>query len=115
MADRRSWEGGGGLPDDVGAGGRNMKLPAPGGGEQAAQLTVSGSFKGEGAKVGGSRRRASMKPSSEVDDLINLLHGSDPIRVELSRLENEVRGRIVIRIHRRSFFLEFVGVLSHEY
>ncbi|XP_058108265.1 uncharacterized protein LOC131251525 [Magnolia sinica] len=26
-----------------------------------------------------------------VDDLINLLHGSDPVRVELNRLENEVR------------------------
>ncbi|KAK2974089.1 hypothetical protein RJ640_001373, partial [Escallonia rubra] len=28
---------------------------------------------------------------SEVDDFIGLMHGSDPVRVELSRLENEVR------------------------
>ncbi|CAA7401356.1 unnamed protein product [Spirodela intermedia] len=93
MGDRRGWDGGGGLPDDTGSAGRNVRLPAPGGGEQAAHLTVSGSFKGEGAKVGGSRRRASMKPTSEMDDLINLLHGSDPVRVELSRLENEVRDK----------------------
>ncbi|KAJ8646401.1 hypothetical protein MRB53_008149 [Persea americana] len=31
--------------------------------------------------------------SYEVDDLINLLHGSDPVRVELNRLENEVRDK----------------------
>ncbi|KAK9265793.1 hypothetical protein L1049_025370 [Liquidambar formosana] len=41
--------------------------------------------------------RARKKPStisrtgSEVDDIITLLHGSDPVRVELNRLENEVR------------------------
>lgn len=26
------------------------------------------------------------------DEFINLLHGSDPVKVELNRLENEVRG-----------------------
>ncbi|KAF3442147.1 hypothetical protein FNV43_RR16063 [Rhamnella rubrinervis] len=29
----------------------------------------------------------------EVDDIITLLHGSDPVRVELNRLENEVRDK----------------------
>ncbi|KAK9289568.1 hypothetical protein L1049_007724 [Liquidambar formosana] len=43
--------------------------------------------------------RARKKPStisrtgSEVDDIITLLHGSDPVRVELNRLENEVRDK----------------------
>ncbi|CAI9759099.1 unnamed protein product [Fraxinus pennsylvanica] len=30
---------------------------------------------------------------SEVDDIVTLLHGSDPVRVELTRLENEVRDK----------------------
>ena len=32
------------------------------------------------------------RAGSDVDDIITLLHGSDPVRVELNRLENEVRG-----------------------
>lgn len=57
-------------------------------------LTVSGSFK-EGKSS--SRRRAHMRPSMDSDEFINLLHGSDPVKVELNRLENEVRGVNVVR------------------
>ena len=32
------------------------------------------------------------RTGSDADEIINLLHGSDPVRVELNRLENEVRG-----------------------
>jgi hypothetical protein len=39
------------------------------------------------------RRKSLIRPSLETEDLLNLLHGSDPVRVELSRLENEVRGK----------------------
>ncbi|GAB2295611.1 hypothetical protein Dimus_038369 [Dionaea muscipula] len=50
---------------------------------------VSTSFK--------SRRRntstGQFRVGSEVDDFIHLLHGSDPVRVELTRLENEVRDK----------------------
>ncbi|XP_010271362.1 PREDICTED: microtubule-associated protein 70-2-like [Nelumbo nucifera] len=52
-------------------------------------LTVSGSFK-EGKT---SRRRTSVRPSLDADEFINLLHGSDPVKVELNRLENEVRDK----------------------
>ncbi|PSR88116.1 Microtubule-associated protein like [Actinidia chinensis var. chinensis] len=55
----------------------------------ATPLTVSGSFK-EGK---GSRRRAPLRPSMDADEFINLLHGSDPVKVELNRLENEVRDK----------------------
>lgn len=55
-----------------------------------APLTVSGSFK-EGKSS--SRRRASVRPSLDADEFINLLHGSDPVKVELNRLENEVRDK----------------------
>ncbi|RID60294.1 hypothetical protein BRARA_F03458 [Brassica rapa] len=55
---------------------------------QRASLTKSSSVR-EG---GGSKGRRSMKPSSD-DEFITLLHGSDPVRVELSRLENEVRDK----------------------
>ncbi|XP_065855745.1 microtubule-associated protein 70-2-like isoform X1 [Euphorbia lathyris] len=55
-------------------------------------LMVSGSFK-EGSK-GSSRRRTSVRPSFDADnEFITLLHGSDPVKVELNRLENEVRDK----------------------
>jgi hypothetical protein len=40
-----------------------------------------------------SRRRTSVRPSLDADELMNLLHGSDPVKVELNRLENEVRDK----------------------
>uniref|UniRef100_A0A1D1Z3Q3 Microtubule-associated protein 70-2 n=1 Tax=Anthurium amnicola TaxID=1678845 RepID=A0A1D1Z3Q3_9ARAE len=92
MADLRGGEGGEGMPADIGASGENARAPAPGWGEPAARLTASASFKGGGGRVGASRRRASVR-LVEADDFINLLHGSDPVRVELSRLENEVRDK----------------------
>ncbi|XP_042484838.1 microtubule-associated protein 70-2-like isoform X1 [Macadamia integrifolia] len=49
-------------------------------------FTTSASFK--------TKKKSSIARSgSEVDDFINLLHGSDPVRVELNRLENEVRDK----------------------
>ncbi|KAI3825407.1 hypothetical protein L1987_06890 [Smallanthus sonchifolius] len=61
---------------------------------ETTPLTVSGSFK-EGGRVSGmtTRRRSSRRPSLDTDDLINLLHGSDPVKLELNRLENEVRDK----------------------
>ncbi|RYR01496.1 hypothetical protein HN51_039132 [Arachis hypogaea] len=38
-----------------------------------------------------SAAAAALRPPSEVDDLLTLLHGSDPVRVELTRLDNELR------------------------
>ncbi|XP_077236014.1 microtubule-associated protein 70-2-like isoform X2 [Tasmannia lanceolata] len=61
----------------------SVHTPAP------LPLTVSGSFK-EGK---GTRRRMLVRPSLDTDEFINLLHGSDPVKVELNRLENEVRDR----------------------
>jgi Microtubule-associated protein 70 len=57
-------------------------------GVNAAVLASSMSFKGT------SRRRTSpaIRPSLDADEFMNLLHGSDPVKVELNRLENEVRG-----------------------
>ncbi|OIV94151.1 hypothetical protein TanjilG_31576 [Lupinus angustifolius] len=54
-----------------------------------APLSVSGSFK-EGKS---SSRRRVMRPSLDADEFMNMLHGSDPVRVELNRLENEVRDK----------------------
>ncbi|MFS7890055.1 putative microtubule-associated protein [Helianthus anomalus] len=59
-------------------------------------LMVTGSYKdgGTGKRSGASsRRRGTVRPSLDADDLINLLHGSDPVKVELNRLENEVRDK----------------------
>nr|GMD47269.1 microtubule-associated protein 70-2-like [Ipomoea batatas] len=50
-------------------------------------LTVTASFK-EGKTA---RRGASVRPSLDADEFINLLHGSDPMKMDLNRLENEVR------------------------
>ncbi|CAI9755230.1 unnamed protein product [Fraxinus pennsylvanica] len=55
-------------------------------------LAASASFK-EVSKGSSSRRRASLRPSMDSDDFINLLHGSDPVKLELNRLENEVRDK----------------------
>ncbi|KAI4313699.1 hypothetical protein L6164_026656 [Bauhinia variegata] len=52
-------------------------------------LTVSGSFK-DGKS---SSRRRAVRPSLDADEFLNLLHGSDPVKVELNRLENEVRDK----------------------
>ncbi|KAL8120699.1 hypothetical protein AgCh_017761 [Apium graveolens] len=54
-------------------------------------LTVSASFR-EGRSS--SRRRAPVRPPSlDADDFMSLMHGSDPVKVELNRLENEVRDK----------------------
>lgn len=50
------------------------------------RLTSSASFKAKKKPT-----PAISRAGSEVDDIITLLHGSDPVRVELTRLENEVR------------------------
>lgn len=59
--------------------GNGEVTPAP------ARLTSSSSFKHRKKQPGHSR------VGSEVEDFIHMLHGSDPVRVELTRLENEVR------------------------
>ncbi|KAL3755150.1 hypothetical protein ACJRO7_002242 [Eucalyptus globulus] len=56
----------------------------------AAALGSSASFKSARRKPNGA---ALSRVGSDVDDLITLLHGSDPVRVELSRLENGVRDK----------------------
>nr|GMC79968.1 microtubule-associated protein 70-2-like [Ipomoea batatas] len=48
-------------------------------------LTVQASFK-EGKTA---RRGASVRPSLDADEFINLLHGSDPMKMDLNRIENE--------------------------
>ncbi|XWS16639.1 hypothetical protein CRYUN_Cryun34aG0108200 [Craigia yunnanensis] len=50
-------------------------------------LSSSASFKARKAKP------YAALPRPDVDDIITLLHGSDPVRVELNRLENEVRDK----------------------
>ncbi|XP_071735770.1 microtubule-associated protein 70-1-like [Rutidosis leptorrhynchoides] len=55
-------------------------------------LTVSGGGGGRGSGTS-SRRRATVKPSLDADEFINQLHGSDPVKLELNRLENEVRDK----------------------
>lgn len=51
-------------------------------------LTVSASL-----KEAKTKRRGSARPSMDADEFMNLLHGSDPVKVELNRLENEVRDK----------------------
>ncbi|KAL8112306.1 hypothetical protein AgCh_019854 [Apium graveolens] len=54
-------------------------------------LTASASFR-EGRSA--TRRRAPMRPPSlDADEFFNLMHGSDPVKIELNRLENEVRDK----------------------
>ncbi|CAN0924232.1 Microtubule-associated protein 70-2 [Linum grandiflorum] len=56
-------------------------------------LAVSGSFK-EGSKNSSRRRTAASRRSIDADnEFMTLLHGSDPVKVELNRLENDVRDK----------------------
>lgn len=69
----------------------NARVGTPVAEANATPLTVSASFKeGKGST---SRRRPSVRPSLDADEFMNLLHGSDPVKVELNRLENEVRDK----------------------
>ncbi|CAA7033429.1 unnamed protein product [Microthlaspi erraticum] len=73
--------------------------------EQSAQpvasypsLTVSASYKesGGGKSSSSSSKRRPIRPSFDAaadNEFITLLHGSDPVKVELNRLENEVRDK----------------------
>ncbi|KAG8500078.1 hypothetical protein CXB51_004370 [Gossypium anomalum] len=55
-------------------------------------LTVSAWFRESGGK--GSSRRRGVRPSFDADnDFVPFLHGSDPVKLELTRLENEVRDK----------------------
>ncbi|XP_010521011.1 PREDICTED: microtubule-associated protein 70-2 [Tarenaya hassleriana] len=66
--------------------------------EQAAPpqpLMPSASFKESGGGKSSSRRRP-VRPSFDAaadNEFITLLHGSDPVKVELNRLENELRDK----------------------
>ncbi|CAM8945542.1 unnamed protein product [Rhodiola kirilowii] len=64
------------------------------GGDGGVASPVEDGYGGGGVRSGsfkGSRRRAAMRPSLDADEFMTLLHGSDPVKVELNRLENEVR------------------------
>ena len=50
----------------------------------------------EGNAAPPRRRRGPMRASLDADELMALMHGSDPVRVELTRLENELRGELLI-------------------
>ncbi|VVA92450.1 unnamed protein product [Arabis nemorensis] len=59
-------------------------------------LTVSASFKESSGGGKSSSRRRPVRPSFDAaadNEFITLLHGSDPVKVELNRLENEVRDK----------------------
>lgn len=50
------------------------------------------------------RRKTLVRACPDTEDLLNLLHGSDPVKVELNRLENEVRGKSLCRVTGSWFF-----------
>ncbi|KAG2323825.1 hypothetical protein Bca4012_038095 [Brassica carinata] len=52
------------------------------------------SYREGGGRSKSSSRRRPMRPSFDADnEFITLLHGSDPVRIELNRLENELRDK----------------------
>ncbi|CAH8356847.1 unnamed protein product [Eruca vesicaria subsp. sativa] len=59
-------------------------------------LTVSASYKESGGGGKSSSKRRPIRPSFDAaadNEFITQLHGSDPVKVELNRLENEVRDK----------------------
>ncbi|XP_074339215.1 microtubule-associated protein 70-2-like [Apium graveolens] len=88
MEDNYGDEGGVSVAARESSGG-NVRFPASE--VTPTPLTVSASFR-EGRSS--SRRRAPVRPPSlDADDFMSLMHGSDPVKVELNRLENEVRDK----------------------
>ncbi|KAJ6429921.1 hypothetical protein OIU84_021352 [Salix udensis] len=80
------------MAEVYGEGTATLEVNGGGSATTSTPLTVSGSFK-EGPKSS-SRRRTSVRPSFDADnEFMTLLHGSDPVKVELNRLENEVRDK----------------------
>ncbi|CAN6484735.1 unnamed protein product [Victoria cruziana] len=82
MGDASGESGGGGAEGSVSELSCSGNGPAP---PLGPGLTASGSFK--------MKKKSMIRPSLETDEFINLLHGSDPVKVELNRLENEVRDK----------------------
>lgn len=39
-----------------------------------------------------SRKKPTKRSSLEEEDFLSLLHGSDPVKIELNRIQNEVKG-----------------------
>ncbi|CAI9296656.1 unnamed protein product [Lactuca saligna] len=82
-----------GMRDAMENSGGNVRPPMG----ETTTFMMSGSFRegvGGGRSSGsGNRRRAMVRPSLDADEFMNLLHGSDPVKVELNRLENEVRDK----------------------
>lgn len=60
----------------------------------APVLTSSSSFRARTKKPNAAAAAAGVlsRAGSDADDIITFFHGSDPVRVELNRLENELRG-----------------------
>jgi hypothetical protein len=56
-------------------------------------LLPASSFSNKSADAKPRQRRSISRPGPDAEDIIHLLHGSDPVKVELNRLENEVRGK----------------------
>ncbi|KAJ9554119.1 hypothetical protein OSB04_018164 [Centaurea solstitialis] len=78
-----TWNGG-----DSGSGGGNVRPPMA----ETTPFIGGGRVSGSGSGTGG-RRRFPVRPSLDADEFMNLLHGSDPVKLELNRLENEVRDK----------------------
>lgn len=82
-------------------------------------MTHSSSFRAEmktGAMMTTTTKNKCLKQSSlDEDDFINLLHGSDPVKIELNRLENDVRGMndttLIITMHFFLFLLFLSGIV----
>lgn len=80
---------------DVSADGGYSETPYP-----SLTVSASASYKESSGGGGGgksSSRRRPVRPSFDAsaaadNEFITLLHGSDPVKLELNRLENEVRG-----------------------
>ncbi|CAK9211474.1 unnamed protein product [Sphagnum troendelagicum] len=56
-------------------------------------LLPASSFSNKSADAKPKQRRSISRPGPDAEDIIHLLHGSDPVKVELNRLENEVRDK----------------------
>lgn len=71
---------------------------------------VNAAMSTEGKAVAAAKKRCPKILSLDEEELMSLLHGSDPVKIELNRLENEVKGSA--HFSQAFFFSKFIQSLK---
>lgn len=71
---------------------RNQGLEELCGSDLASSFPVNMTMSAEVKPILAAKKRCPKILSLDEEEFMSLLHGSDPVKIELNRLENEVKG-----------------------